>query len=84
MPDVNPAGHHVAAPWFLQSGTGEHMGCAPTQPRRHRLLPLFIYNTISLWQTEAIRHQGARRHLCHRGGTKAVLDLEEKCSERSW
>jgi len=81
---VNPAGHHVASPWFLLSGTGEHMGCAPTQPRRHRLLPLFIYNTMSLLQTEVIRHQGALRHLCQRAGTKAVLDLEEKCSERSW
>jgi hypothetical protein len=83
MSNVNPAGHH-ASKWFLLPGTGEHMGCAPTQPRRHRLLPLFIYNTMSLLQTEVIRHQGALRHLCQGAGTKAVLDLEEKCSERSW
>lgn len=83
MSNPNAAGHH-ASKWFLLPGTSEYMGCAATHPGGHRLLLLFIYNTIGVLQTEEIRHQAALRHPSHRAGAKAVLDLEEKCSERSW
>jgi hypothetical protein len=68
----------------LLPGANEHLGCAQTQRGRHRLLPSFIYNTMVVSQREAIRRHGVFRHPLRCGGTKVALDLEEKCSERSW
>jgi len=58
MSNANAAGHH-ASKWFLLPGTGEHMGCAPTQPQRNRLLAPFVCNIMTFVQAGAIRHKGA-------------------------